>query len=166
LPERTCPICYQDQNPSSTSENDIIGMSAASGGIIGSAQTDVANPYETIPCGCLYCFSCIAQRLEAEEGEGWICLRCGEIVKQCKPWNGDVLEEVSRTGSGKNVGFVEDIEPRESEEESVAGKQEDEKTPLTPDADDGLQDSSHWSNLEKDSSEDGRNEESDNDTMQ
>ena len=86
-------------------------------------------------------------------------------MKQCKPWNGDVLEEVSRTGSGKNVGFVEDFEPRELEEESVASEQEDEKTPLTPDADDGLQDSSHWSNLEKDSSEDGQNDGSEGDTL-
>ncbi|KAL1956731.1 hypothetical protein VTO42DRAFT_6881 [Malbranchea cinnamomea] len=106
LPERTCPICYQEHNPTATSESEILGASA-SGGIIGSAQTDITNPYETIPCGCLYCFVCITEKLEAEEGEGWICLRCGEIVKQCKPWNGDVLEESRQPSSkGKNVGFV------------------------------------------------------------
>lgn len=108
LPERTCAICYQDQNSTSTSEDQVIAASGASGGVIGSAQTDTTNPYETIPCGCLYCFVCLAGRLEAEEGEGWTCLRCGKIVKECKPWNGDVLEEVAKSpsGSGKNVGFA------------------------------------------------------------
>lgn len=124
LPERTCAICYQDQNPTSTSENEILAISGASGGVVGSAQTDVTNPYETIPCGCIYCFVCLAQRLEAEDGEGWVCLRCGEIVKECKPWNGDILEEVSRPRSRKSVLFSEEqeassglneIEPRPEE---------------------------------------------------
>lgn len=44
-------------------------ISSASGGVVGSAQTDVINPYETISCGCVYCFVCIAKRLEAKEGE-------------------------------------------------------------------------------------------------
>ena len=108
LPERTCAICYQDQNPTSTSENEILAVTGASGGVVGSAQTDITNPYETIPCGCVYCFVCIATRLEAEEGEGWVCLRCGELVKECKPWNGDVLEAVSRRSSGKSVSFSDD----------------------------------------------------------
>ena len=77
--------------------------------MVGSAQTDITNPYEAIPCGCVYCFVCIAQRIESEEGEGWTCLRCGEIVKECKAWNGDVLEEQPRPGSGnsKSVGFFD-----------------------------------------------------------
>lgn len=109
LPERTCAICYQDQNSTLTSETEILAPSGASGGVIGSAQTDITNPYETIPCGCIYCFVCIAGRIEAEEGEGWVCLRCGEIVKECRPWNGDVLEEVCKTTSGsKSVGFSDD----------------------------------------------------------
>ena len=105
LPERTCAICYNDQNPTSTSENEIMAVSGASGGVVGSAQTDVTNPYETISCGCIYCFVCIATRLEAEEGEGWTCLRCGEVVKECRPWSGDVLEEVLRPKSAKKVSF-------------------------------------------------------------
>ncbi len=109
LPERTCAICYQDQNSTLTSEAEIVAASGASGGVIGSAQTDITNPYETIPCGCTYCFVCIAGRLEAEEGEGWVCLRCGVIVKECKPWSGDVLEEISRpTTNSKTVGFSDD----------------------------------------------------------
>lgn len=113
LPERTCAICFRDQNPPTATEQDILAQSAAgSGGIVGSAATDITNPYEAIPCGCIYCFSCLAQRIANEEGEGWTCLRCGEIVQECKPWNGDVLEVPSQpsnthgTGHGKSVGFA------------------------------------------------------------
>ena len=105
LPERTCAICYQDQNPTSMSEAEVIVASGASG-VMGSSKTDITNPYETIPCGCIYCFVCLAGRLEAEEGEGWTCLRCGEGVKECKPWSGDVIEEVVKpTTPSKTVGF-------------------------------------------------------------
>ena len=112
LPERTCAICYQDQNDSATTESEIMAA-AASGGVIGSAQTDVTNPYETIPCGCIYCFVCLATRLEREEGEGWTCLRCGEHVKECKPWSGDVLEPpmtpAYKPSSAKTVAFTDDV---------------------------------------------------------
>lgn len=108
LPERTCAICYQDQNATATSENEILAA-ATSGGVIGSAQTDVTNPYEAMPCGCVYCFVCLATRLEREEGEGWTCLRCGEHVKECKPWNGDVLEQSSKSSSAKTVAFSDDV---------------------------------------------------------
>ena len=116
LPERTCAICYQDQNPTSTSENEILAVTGASGGVVGSVQTDITNPYETIPCGCVYCFVCIATRLEAEEGDGWICLRCGELVKECKPWLGDVLEEIAPPASGKSVSFSDDEVQQELKE--------------------------------------------------
>jgi peroxin-2 len=124
LPEWTCAICYQDQNTTSTSEAEIIAASGSSG-VIGSAQTDITNPYETIPCGCIYCFVCLAGRLEAEEGEGWTCLRCGEEVKECKPWSGDVIEEVVKSAhTSKTVGFSDgpsemtEIEPRPEEGEN------------------------------------------------
>ncbi|KAI9759135.1 MAG: peroxisome assembly protein (Peroxin-2) [Chaenotheca gracillima] len=117
LPERTCAICYQDLNPGTTSENEILAASGASGGVIGSAQTDVTNPYEAVPCGCIYCFVCLAQRLEAEEGEGWVCLRCGEVVKECQPWAGDVAPEVANSGStSKMVGFSEDRSDQTAQE--------------------------------------------------
>ncbi|RAO71286.1 uncharacterized protein BHQ10_007298 [Talaromyces amestolkiae] len=159
LPERTCAICYQDQNPTSTSEADILG--SASGGIIGSAQTDITNPYETIPCGCIYCFVCITEKLEAEEGEGWSCLRCGEIVKQCKPWNGDVLEEVPRSSSsGKVVGFA----VAEDEEEPAIHGHEDETTADADEHDDNqlsdivandtLESSKTWSTIDRETSAD------------
>jgi len=108
LPERTCAICYQDQNPISASENEVVAIPGASSGVIGSAQMDITNPYETIPCGCKYCFICLAQRLEAEDGEGWSCLRCGEVIRECKPWSGDVVEATSRPSSRKSVAFAED----------------------------------------------------------
>ena len=109
LPERTCAICYQDQNPAAASEAEILGANTgASGGVIGNASTDIVNPYETIPCGCIYCFVCLATKIEGEEGHGWSCLRCGETVYRCKPWNGDVLIEKKNSKNGKSVGFTDD----------------------------------------------------------
>lgn len=113
LPERTCPICYEDQNPAST-EAELLGANtSAGGGVIGSATTDVVNPYETVSCGCIYCFVCIATKLEGEEGSGWTCLRCGEVVYKCRPWNGDIVVEKRSHTSNKSVGFAEEakIEP-------------------------------------------------------
>ncbi|GJD02875.1 pex2/pex12 amino terminal region [Colletotrichum higginsianum] len=116
LPERTCAICYQDQNALASTETEIMAA-AASSGVIGSAQTDITNPYETIPCGCLYCFVCLATRLEREEGEGWTCLRCGELVKECKPWSGDVLEPPRKSPTAKVVAFSDDAKDVESDVE-------------------------------------------------
>ncbi|KAL1635269.1 peroxisome assembly protein (Peroxin-2) [Diplodia intermedia] len=128
LPERTCAICYGDQNPAggaAASEQQVLS-GGGGGGVVGSAATDVTNPYQATPCGCVYCFVCLAQRIEAEEGEGWTCLRCGETVKACRPWDGDVIVEQqnqqhqqrgdvgggrpassgSGNGGGKSVGFA------------------------------------------------------------
>lgn len=132
LPERTCAICYQDQNPSTGRSEQDVTSAGANSGIVGSAATDITNPYEAIPCGCVYCYICLAQRIEAEEGEGFTCLRCGEpAVKSCKPWDGDVVIESrlrtlqrsyetaesivrppSRT-SRKSVAFADDVEKSE-----------------------------------------------------
>lgn len=119
LPERTCAICYQDQNSNSTSENEVVAVMGASGGVIGSAQTDVTSPYETVPCGCVYCFVCLATRLEGEEGEGWVCLRCGNLVKECRPWAGDVLIETTITANKNLVSFPEEDE-KQPEEKRVS----------------------------------------------
>ncbi|KAL8669755.1 MAG: hypothetical protein Q9168_005670 [Polycauliona sp. 1 TL-2023] len=120
LPERTCAICYQDQNPTSTAENEILAVSGASGGVVGSAQTDITNPYELKPCSCVYCFVCAISRLEAADGEGWTCLRCGLLVKECRPWAGDVLAATTKPKNKKSVSFSDeddkDDEPVENKE--------------------------------------------------
>lgn len=153
LPERTCAICYRDQNPTSSTESEVLAASASTG-IAGSAQTDITNPYETIPCGCIYCFVCIVQKLEGEEGQGWVCLRCGEIVKKCQPWNGDVLEEARpQSGHGKIVGFAMDDEPKNAGDEQSEGT--GKSSPLDEiTADEALHHSDQWSS-EKDPVENG-----------
>ncbi|OJJ70574.1 hypothetical protein ASPBRDRAFT_66666 [Aspergillus brasiliensis CBS 101740] len=160
LPERTCAICYKDNNPTSTTEGEAIAASASSGGIVGSAQTDITNPYETIPCGCIYCFVCIVQKLEGEEGEGWVCLRCGEIVKKCKPWSGDVLEETRpQSSSGKMVGFAVDGDDSAADELG-AGDSTGKASPLQEvTSDEVLHHSSQWSTIEKDALEEVPDEE-------
>lgn len=134
LPERTCAICYQDQN-SAKSENDL--MAAASTGVVGSAQTDITNPYEAIPCGCTYCFVCLATRIEREEGEGWTCLRCGELVKECKPWTGDVLEPEVKSPAHKTVVFADDVKASSDEED---GDERDSQVLVEEDPDRSLED--------------------------
>ena len=92
LPERTCAICYHDQDPSLTSQGDVSTALTNSGGVVGSAQTDITNPYQA-SCGCIYCFVCIATKLDSGEGDGWTCLRCGNHITSCRPWNGDVMQD-------------------------------------------------------------------------
>ena len=87
LPERTCAICHKDQNPTGA-EGQLAG---GRGGVLGSAKTDVTNPYMAVPCGCIYCFVCLVQQIDAEDDEAWTCLRCGRPVKECAPWHGDLL---------------------------------------------------------------------------
>ena len=106
LPERTCAICFQDRSSTLTPEAEVLGANiAGAGGVIGSAASDIVNPYETLTCSCIYCFVCIATKLEAEEGGGWTCLRCGELVKKCRPWQGDVLGQKKHGQVTKIVGF-------------------------------------------------------------
>jgi peroxin-2 len=132
LPERTCAICYKDQTPGGGSEAEL--LSSSGGGVVGSSSTDITNPYAAIPCGCIYCYVCLTQRLEAEEGEGWTCLRCGELVKECHPWDGDVLEEkVQRTSmsnaSVKVVSFTDDADRQTTDAE---GDEDDELQNVDP----------------------------------
>ena len=130
---------------------------------MGSAQTDITNPYETIPCACIYCFVCLAKRLEAEEGEGWTCLRCGELVKQCRPWLGDVLVPSSALTSKKSVSFSEEHVNSSNEGEKGTGEEsireelsdhkETEYTSRTLERKslDGLAESKDWSHVDVDS---------------
>ncbi|PQE23012.1 putative peroxisome assembly protein [Rutstroemia sp. NJR-2017a WRK4] len=130
LPERTCAICYHDQN-SQTSENEVLGAAAA--GVIGSAQTDITNPYEA-ECGCVYCFVCLATRLEAEDGEGWVCLRCGREVKEARPWSGDVLIEEGEEEKERQEEGLRDVEPRAEVEVEGEGEGEEKKEVVEEDS--------------------------------
>lgn len=160
LPERTCAICYQDQNPTATSENEIMAISSVSGGVVGSAQTDITNPYQTVPCGCIYCFACIAKRLEAEEGEGWVCLRCGELVKECKPWAGDVVEITPHSSSKKTVSFSDEEDTSIKREDKIFGfetaEKDDDYDMLKRRSSGGLVESEEWAREESDSGIDVR----------
>ncbi|KAJ5568328.1 hypothetical protein N7450_010814 [Penicillium hetheringtonii] len=149
------------KSSAATTETEVLAASASTGGISGSSQTDITNPYETIPCGCVYCFVCIVQKLEGEEGQGWVCLRCGEVVKKCQPWNGDVLEEArSQPGTGKIVGFAMDEEPHEeSQEKELDGNTAGKSSPLEEiTADEALQHSSEWSAEDKEAASDHEGE--------
>ncbi|KAK6331233.1 peroxisome assembly protein (Peroxin-2) [Orbilia brochopaga] len=84
LPERTCAICYSESSPEDVLNNPGGGGGAAS-------SNDVTNPYETVECGHVYCYVCIASKIELEEGEGWSCLRCNAVVKRCRPWRAGVV---------------------------------------------------------------------------
>ncbi|KAK5132895.1 hypothetical protein LTR08_008415 [Meristemomyces frigidus] len=124
LPERTCAICYQDQNPTTNNGDQDRVSTGANAGIVGNASTDITNAYETIPCGCIYCYVCIAQRIEGEEGEGWVCLRCGELVRECKPWEGDVVVQSEGEGQGrpssrKSIAWADEIIELDGEEHGL-----------------------------------------------
>jgi peroxin-2 len=129
LPERTCAICYRDQNPTTASEADILASSAGGGGVVGSAATDITNPYEAMPCGCIYCFACIAQRIANEEGEGWTCLRCGDVVKECKPWTGDIIEPQTRHQDTDSTALGAKVVAFESSQEEKEALREVEPMP-------------------------------------
>ncbi|KAI9806382.1 MAG: peroxisome assembly protein (Peroxin-2) [Phylliscum demangeonii] len=91
LPERTCAICYREQNAADAAAAAALAPAPLSGALGMPSSTDITNPYEAIPCRCVYCFVCLASALEIEEGHGWRCLRCAALIKECRPWAGDVL---------------------------------------------------------------------------
>lgn len=76
LPERTCAICHKETDTS------------ADFGATGGKATDVVNPYEAVGCGHIYCYVCLAGKIEVEEGDGWACLRCATVITRCRPWRG------------------------------------------------------------------------------
>ena len=119
LPERACAICVAGLPGGPEAAARGAADAAGRGGVVGSARTDVTNPYAAVPCGCVYCFACLALWLEAEEGEGFACLRCRARVTRCRPWDGDVLEEVeegeaaeepSPRAKAKMVSFADEVE--------------------------------------------------------
>ena len=51
----------------------------------GPPKYPITVPYRA-SCGDVYCYCCIAERLvrSVDDGDnGWPCLRCGELVKDC-----------------------------------------------------------------------------------
>ena len=168
LPERTCAICYVDQNPESTSEAELLGVNtgAGGGGVIGSASTDVVNAYEAVPCGCIYDFACLATKIESEEGEGWACLRCGEIVKQCKPWDGDVVPSLppsATRSNGKRVGFEDEVVHETGSDVLATLEPHPEET---KEDESQLQDSTQWSEVEQEAISDDDLEEQNREEME
>ncbi|KAK9463388.1 Pex12 amino terminal region-domain-containing protein [Lipomyces oligophaga] len=81
LPERTCAICYfQDNNVSSVSTvQSVSDMSST-----GPGRNDITNPYETVECHHVYCYVCLVTQIQEQEGQGWPCLRCGSLVNHAK----------------------------------------------------------------------------------
>ncbi len=111
LPERTCAICYEQQTSASIAA-DMSGLGTfMGGGIQGAVETDITSPYEAVPCGCVYCFVCLAQALESSEGDGWSCLRCGQLVFQCRPWHGDVQDEPEHTPEQDQTEVLTPLDP-------------------------------------------------------
>ncbi|KAK6344608.1 peroxisome assembly protein (Peroxin-2) [Orbilia javanica] len=113
LPERTCAICYSESSP-----EDVLNNPGGGGGAAGS--NDVTNPYEAVECGHVYCYVCIASKIELEEGEGWACLRCNSLVKRCRPWRAGVVgltlfegEKGARDGNEEEDGDLAVLSPRE-----------------------------------------------------
>ncbi|KAL7273741.1 peroxisome assembly protein (Peroxin-2) [Rhizina undulata] len=97
LPEKTCAVCHK--------ESDEIGGAGGAG-----KSNDIVNPYESVECGCVYCYVCLAGKVTLEEGQGWGCLRCGTLIKAYRPWRGGLkgLTGVGDWGEEvveKRVGF-------------------------------------------------------------
>ena len=68
--------------PSSSSAQD----DAAEHAISGPPKQPITTPYRA-SCGHVYCYVCLSERLlrAADDGDdGWTCLRCGEIVRNCE----------------------------------------------------------------------------------
>ncbi|CUS13558.1 unnamed protein product [Tuber aestivum] len=107
LPERTCAICHKETD-------GVAEVMGAASTAPGGKATDVVNPYEAVGCGHIYCYVCLAGKIELEEGDGWTCLRCGSLVKRCRPWRGGLkgLTTVGDWGEEvvdrRRVGFDED----------------------------------------------------------
>ncbi|KAA8911171.1 hypothetical protein TRICI_003893 [Trichomonascus ciferrii] len=66
LPEKTCAICYKEDEGNAVNK-------------------EVTSPYKA-DCGHVYCYVCIKSKLLENEGEGWTCLRCGQLIRSIEPY--------------------------------------------------------------------------------
>lgn len=103
LPKHTCAICYRQRHSDVTTQQEAIAAAPDAGGVKGSIETDITNPFSAIPCGCIYDYTCLVQEIQRQDGIGWTCLRCGSVVSKCKAWDGDAartLDSTSKLQSG------------------------------------------------------------------
>ncbi|KDN52627.1 hypothetical protein K437DRAFT_232002 [Tilletiaria anomala UBC 951] len=110
LPISTCALCWQRYQASQGGSSGVLrvglptsdpldpasGALASRGNTLGKPNTAsddliITIPYAADPCGCLYCYHCLASILLSEEAAddisdegGWRCLRCSAIVRGLK----------------------------------------------------------------------------------
>lgn len=87
------PLNAATPTPDAREGNDSLGVSPDG---LSYADALAYTPYETVPCGHIYCYVCIANQLldeemedeleeETEDGSrGWKCLRCNVRVRQTR----------------------------------------------------------------------------------
>lgn len=115
LPQKTCAICYKQD-----ADNDII-----------------TNGYQGDSCGHVYCYICLKSKLGEVDGEGWNCLRCGSLIKECKPFRDVDDSDLVDVSELNKEGGKEDAEkkkkkivpPTQSEE---ANEEEEKPKPPPP----------------------------------
>jgi peroxin-2 len=87
----------------------------------------------------VYCYTCIVGEIANEEGDGWSCLRCGEVIRNVMRWEervGETLQaqEEKNVGSGGSEGtekssegnVTPDVESIEDTSEEAAQEEAEE----------------------------------------
>ncbi len=108
LPRSICALCFQRQQVREGPSSDLLRvglpssdpLDPSSGALAPSSEVPAATaipaadedstvtiPHAAVPCGCIYCYHCLASMLLSEEGAedivdegGWRCLRCATPV--------------------------------------------------------------------------------------
>ncbi len=103
LKEKQCAICFENN---ANKIHDYL----------------ITNPYKT-NCNHLYCYVCILGKLEHAKniGEPWKCLRCGENVEYCQPYD-NIDPDAIEFQVGQDE---EDEKSKESGDEKLNEKQEE-----------------------------------------
>ncbi|KAK9373732.1 Pex12 amino terminal region-domain-containing protein [Lipomyces chichibuensis] len=131
LPERTCAICYHQD-----SKIGSVSSATADPASVGVGSNDITNPYVAVECGHIYCYVCLVTQIEEQEGEGWLCLRCGELIKKAKAWididesiadslgEGDEVEEVEEVGPNAIATYYSEEQPSEDDSSASENSQD------------------------------------------
>jgi peroxin-2 len=119
LPTRFCAICFSK----------------------GREGRLITNPY-CGECGHPYCYVCLMEEVAAEEGDGWACLRCGQVIRHIKRWE-EALEDDETVVEVK----VEDAEPAGEGEEQDSTQLEEIATPEEEEAEEEEEESNEEENL-------------------